>query len=189
MMQTFFDQVKALLADSVVSSTFSLDQSNCVYFELKYRDNKVEIDYCGFQRRTIGSTFILSIDLGLDFELKILPKSYFDRLFGAQAGISLFQKAKRIKIQTPIAEEEFVLHTNNEEFARDLLTMSDVSKIVYDYGIAFFKIENGELKVYLDELSDEKFAELKSNPALIIRYLDTTVDLAQHIKVDCFGKG
>ena len=179
-MQNFFDQIKVSLADSITYSTSAWPSR--VYFELNYREYKIELEYCGSQRGAIGATFLLTIDLRSDLDLEILPKSFFDRLFDIQAGVSLFDTSKKIKIKIPLIEDELLVHTNNEDVARNLLALPDVGKIIYDYGINFFKIENGELKVFLDELSTEKFEELRTNPVLINRYLDIAVDLAGELR-------
>jgi hypothetical protein len=185
-MQLFFDQVKTLLADNVTD--FDKEQSGSVYIELNYRNNKIEIDYNPgslggkYAPGSTSATFVLSIDLKSDFELEVLPKSFIDRLFDIQADVSPFDPTNKFKIKLPSLDHELLIHTNNEDRAKKLLFLPDVNKIIDEYGITFFKIEDGELKVYLDQLSSEKFEELKSNPVLINKYLDILADLSGHIK-------
>jgi len=192
-MQKFFDQVKISLADNI--TYFLAEKPGSVYIELNYRNNKIEIDYNPgpsggqYAQDTItgtegaaSPTFVLSVDLKTDFELEILPKSFIDRLFDIQADVSPFDPTNKFKIKLPTLDHELLIHTNKEDLAKDLLFLPDMSKIIYDYGVTFFKIENGELKVYLDQLSSEKFEELKSSPVLINKYLDLLVDISGHIR-------
>jgi len=189
-MQNFFDQVKTILAENITSF---YSKSGMVDIELKYRDLKMEIDYDPISGgsmkaaemgeilgETLAPTFELSLVTKSGLELEILPSSSFDRLFDIEAGVSLF--AKKIKIKSPLIENELVVHTNNEALARSFLGLTNVSKIVKDYGVTFFKIEGGEIIVSLDQLTSKKFEELKSNPRLIVGYLDIITDLSIPLK-------
>ena len=176
-MQNFFEQVKISLANDI--TYFSSTNPYDVYIALKYRDNKVEMEYGGSLRGSVGPKFILSVDLGSNFDLEILPKSFFDRFFDIQAAIPLLDTTQKIKIKIPLLEEELLVRTNYKDAAINFLSLPEVSRIIYDYGTFFLKIENGVLKVYLSNLSAEKFEELRANPVFINRYLDLLIDLAK----------
>ena len=109
----FFDQIKDILGSQV--KEFSHSQPGNIYIELQYKGNKVEVDYDGMEAGGIftpvmGATFVLSIDLGSDLELEILPKHFLDRIFDVEAGVSLIGSAKKFKVQ--IGKEDFVVNTN-----------------------------------------------------------------------------
>jgi hypothetical protein len=180
--QKFFDQVKISLADDITDVL--ADKPNCFLAKFKYRNYNVEIDYTSgsYNRGGYYCDFILSIDLEVNLDLVIMPRNFFDRFIDLLGIFPFFNKSKEIRVKSPLLEHELIVLTNNQELARNFLVLSDVSKIVYDYGIAFFKVEEGILNVFLDGLSTEKFEELKSNPSLIKDYLDILVDLTRNIR-------
>jgi hypothetical protein len=179
----FFDQIKDILGSQVTE--FSHSQPGYIYIELQYKGNKIEVDYDGIEvggifTPVMGATFVLSIDLGSDLELEILPKHFLDRMFDVEAGVPLISSTKKFKVQ--IGKEDFVVNTNQETLAKNFLASLKVVQLVEDYGISFFKVSNGELKVCLHDLPDQELKELEVNPSLFTGYLDTTAYLASALK-------
>lgn len=179
----FFDQIKDILGSQVTD--FSHSQSGYIYIELQYKGNKIEVDYDGVEAGGIftpvmGATFVLSIDLGSDLELEILPKHLLDRMFDIEAGVSLIGSTKKIKVQ--IGKEDFLVNTTKEDLAKKLFVLPKVIELVENNGINFFKVSNGELKICLHDLPDQKLKELELNPSLFTEYLDITIYLASVLK-------
>jgi len=183
----FIDQMKSVLGSHVTN--FSSDRPGCACFELEYRETNIEIDFnayppVGSKSSAIpaGLIFEVSVLSVWDFDLEIMPRGLFDRFVDGIDRFSLFPRNKTVRIKTSLSSAELAVATNDEQTARKFVPLLNVSKIIKDYGPSFFKIEGRRIKIFLDRLPAEKWEALKSNPALIMHYLDMIVDLDSDLR-------